>query len=171
MNKKEKLVDAVYFLFHLFFNPRCVPATTRLIEVNGSLSGLSRAWWRSDYLNQARWSRETSKTCPQEWDWKTLIYQNKNVYFCWRKSRLAPWMGNWESVKSETSNPLLSKLSSSQTSLGFEDYPVFCLPFKRVSVFLQTEWNKRSEAFPERQAFWFTWKTLQGQSWMSLSQI
>ena len=37
--------------------------------------------------------------------------------------------------KSETSNPLLSKLSSSQTSLGFEVYPVFCLPVKKGKCF------------------------------------
>ena len=39
-----------------------VPAPTHLIQMNGSLSGFSRAWWWADYLNQVCWSSETSQT-------------------------------------------------------------------------------------------------------------
>lgn len=41
----------------------CFPAPTHQIQMNGSLSGFSRAWWRADHLNQVWWRREISSTC------------------------------------------------------------------------------------------------------------
>ena len=48
----------------------CFPPP-HLIQMNGSLSGHCRAWWRADHLNQVWWRRETSKT-----NWETLTYMN-----------------------------------------------------------------------------------------------
>ena len=55
----------------------CFPPP-HLIQMNGSLSGHCRAWWRADHLNRVWWRRETSKTCRvvghEDRNWETLDY-------------------------------------------------------------------------------------------------
>lgn len=51
---------------------RGFPAPTHLIQMNRSLSGLSRARWWGDHLNQVCWCQEMSKTCREGAWWPGL---------------------------------------------------------------------------------------------------